>query len=96
MIPREAVEEEIERSYVRPSLEPTQTDDPSRVTWRRALIAALPTDVSARLVLLHDMLEDGQELSPEERAEMARLEHEMAQSAAQVLQEVIRRERAAQ
>ena len=95
MIPREAILEEIERSRVRP-LQATATpgQEAASLGWRRELLAALPREVVQRLDTLHAQLEDGQELSPDELAEMARLEREMADAAARHLQRIIRRGRA--
>jgi hypothetical protein len=46
------------------------------------LLAALPSDLVARLDALHDGLEDGREPTPDEVAEMARLERAPADAAA--------------
>lgn len=96
MVPREAVQEEIERSRVRPSVEPAGTapEEAARSAWRRELLAALPRAVVGPLNALHDQLEDGQELSPAEKAEMVRLERAMADAAARYLEVIIRRGRA--
>jgi excisionase family DNA binding protein len=95
MIPREAVVEEIERSRVRPreGPPPTGDEDAAQRAWRRELLTALPREIVAGLDKLHDKLEDGQELSAEERAEMARLEREMTNAAARHLAGIIRRGR---
>jgi excisionase family DNA binding protein len=95
MIPRQAVIEEIERSRVRPREQPTPTaeGEMAQLAWRRELLTALPAEPVARLDELHDKLEDGQELSAEERAEMADLEREMTDAAARHLEGIIRRGR---
>jgi excisionase family DNA binding protein len=93
MIPRDAVVREIERSRVPADSgdrEPAEAD----LAWRRGLLAALPPDLVARLDALHDGLEDGRELMPDEVAEMARLERAMADAAARLLRRIIRRGRA--
>lgn len=96
MIPREAVQEEIERSRERPSegRVPSPEMSAERLAWRRQLPAALPRDVVARLNDLHDKMEDGRGLSADEQEEISRLEREMADSAAHHLQGIIRRGRA--
>ncbi len=92
MIPREAVLEEIERSRVRPRpAAPTSGQEAASLGWRRELLAALPREVVERLDTLHGRLEDGQELTPDEMAEMARLEREMADAAARHLQGIVGR-----
>jgi excisionase family DNA binding protein len=95
MIPREAVSEEIERSRVQPPEEPAPTaEDEAGLAWRREQLAALPRDVVDRLDELHDKLEDGQELSAEELAELVGLERAMTDAAARHLKERIHRGRA--
>lgn len=92
MVPREAIESEIERSYIRPSAPPVPEDEASpRIAWRRQLLAPPREEIAARLEALHDKLEDGQELSAEERAEMVHLERQMANAAAGVLEGFIGR-----
>jgi excisionase family DNA binding protein len=85
MIPRKAVESEIERSRIRPSSTSIPQDDASRIASRQQLLAALPPDIASRLGALHDRLEDGEELSAEEQAEMVQLERRMANAAAHVI-----------
>lgn len=96
MIPRATVREEIERSRVQPPEQPALTaeDEAGRLAWRRELLTALPRHVIDRLDELHDRLEDGPELSPEEQAELARLERAMTDAAARRLEKDIRRGRA--
>ncbi len=94
MIPRAAILEEIERSRVRPTRQ-AAPDEEARTTWRRELLGSLPRELMARLDGLHDRLEEGHELSPEEAAEMADLERTMANAAARRLQTIIRHGRAA-
>ncbi len=94
MIPREAVLEEIERSRVRPQETSPPDTDTASPAGRRELLAALPREVVRRLDELHERLEDGQELTRYEVAEMARLEREMADAAARHLQGIILRRRA--
>jgi excisionase family DNA binding protein len=91
MIPVEAVQAEIERSQAPPAMPPTPDEQASQVAWRRQLLAALPADVSARLTELHDTLEDGEQLTADEQAELVRLEREMADAAARTLANAIRR-----
>ena len=96
MIPSATVRGEIERSRIQPPERPAPTaeDEAVRLAWRRELLAALPRHVIDRLDVLHDRLEDGQELSAEEHAEMARLERAMTVAAARHLETIIRRGRA--
>jgi hypothetical protein len=70
---------------------PTPDEQASQVAWRRQLLAALPAAITARLTTLHDKLEDGQQLTAHEQAEMVRLEREMADAAARTLVNVVRR-----
>ena len=63
------------------------------IAERKAALAALPTDVVARLEALHDRLEDGESLSAAEKLEMALLEQEMATASARLLQDRIRQQR---
>jgi excisionase family DNA binding protein len=90
MIPRAEVEAEIQRSQVQPPQSHAPEDEQARVAWHQALVAALPSDVTRRLETLHDQVEDGQHLSSDEGAEMARLERQMADAAAQVLKDIAR------
>jgi excisionase family DNA binding protein len=66
---------------------------PASLTWRQALLAALPRETVERLDALHERLEDGQSLTADEQAEMIRLERQMADAAARHLHGVIRRGR---
>jgi excisionase family DNA binding protein len=91
MIPREAIEAEIQRSRAPSPLPRTAEEEAARIAWRRQLLAALPTEITARLRKLHNKFEDGEELTDEEQAEMICLEREMQKEAANVLKEVIRR-----
>lgn len=91
MIPREAVEAEIQRSIVPPLPPLSPEEEAARIAWRRQLLAALPTEITAPLHALHDKFEEGEALSDAERAEMIRLEREMQRAAANVLKGVIRR-----
>lgn len=96
MIPRAVVLEEIERSRVRPAelASPTAREVPVRAARRRALLAALPPTIVARLNALHNQLEEGQDLRPADKAEIVRLEREMAAAAAHQLRLVIHHEQA--
>jgi len=94
MIPRQAILDEIERSRVRPETLPalTPAQNAAAIDERKAALAALPSNVANRLEALHDKLEDGEPLSPDEKAEMVRLERAMAAASARLLQERIRRQ----
>lgn len=92
MIPRQAVEQEIERSRVGPRQPASAPDlDDARRAWRRELLTALPPDIARRLTSLHDDVEGGTELTVAQTAEMARLEQAMADAAARHLRREIRR-----
>lgn len=95
LIPWQAVQDEIERSRVRPAAPgvPTPQEEAASLAWRQQLLDALPDEVVERLDALHEKLESGRELSAAEEAEMARLEREMADAAARHLEVVIRRGR---
>lgn len=90
MIPSEAVRVEIERSVVRSPRPEASAQETPGVDWHRQLLAALPSDITARLNALHDKLEDGRALSGAEQNEMAHLDREMADAAAGILTRVIR------
>jgi hypothetical protein len=78
--------DEIERSCVRPErATPPSDSEAASIAWRQELLAALPRDTAERLDELHNKLEGGQALLPDEIAEMARLEHAMADAAARYL-----------
>jgi excisionase family DNA binding protein len=97
MIPREAVIAEIERSRVLPPQPEqgarAQGEEAAILDARRELLAALPRDTVEQLNALHQRLQDGQQLTPNEEAERIRLEREMADAAARHLQRIIRRGR---
>lgn len=95
MIPRQSVVEEIERSRVRPEALPVRTPEREAavIAERKAALAALPSDIGARLEVLHDKLENGDTLSAAEKEEMVHLEQEMAAASARLLQDRIRRQR---
>jgi hypothetical protein len=92
MIPRQAVLDEIERSRVRPEAVPalTPTQNAAAIAERKAALAALPRNAASRLEALHDKVENGEPLSPHEKAEMVRLEEEMTAASARLLQDRIR------
>ncbi len=83
MIPTEAVQAQIDQSRAPES--GSDADQVSPLAWRRQLLAALPSDVTARLAALHEKLEAGQNLSEPERADIERLELQMADAAARAL-----------
>lgn len=95
MIPRQAVEQEIERSRIgRDSSTRLSSVDEASLAWRRKLLAALPGDIATSLGALHDRVEDRRELTADEAAEMTRLEQAMADAAARHLRRGTRRRRA--
>jgi excisionase family DNA binding protein len=96
MIPRQSVLEEIERSRVIPDAIPalTLTQQSAAVTERKEAVAALPVDVAARLEALHDKLENAEPLTAVEQSEMERLEREMANASASLLEKRIQQQRA--
>lgn len=92
MIPRQVVEEEIERSRLPASEVVALEDSEAKVAFRKQLLAGIPRDISIRLGELHDRMEDGQELSSRETSEMISLERTMAQAAAGTLKGTIRQQ----
>ena len=87
MIEPEAVRQEIERSRIPPR---ASTPGPTEIAWRKALLDALPCELTARLEALHDKMEDGEQLSAGEQREMVQLEREMADAAARHLATLVR------
>jgi excisionase family DNA binding protein len=84
MIPREAVLDEIERSRARPSSRGDEVDA-TTLARRQRLLAGLPSKITAPLDALHDKLERGEPLTPDEERRIVALESEMINAAARTL-----------
>jgi excisionase family DNA binding protein len=85
MIPRETVLEEIERSRARPS-PPGDKAGAATLARRQRLLAGLPPKITGPLDALHDKLEGGEPLTPDEQRRMVELETEMIDAAARILE----------
>ena len=86
MIPRQALLDEIERSRVRTAPAERSPEEQAAIAAEgQRLLAALPPEIVAPLDALHDKMECGEQLSPEEQARMVALEREMTEAAARIL-----------
>jgi excisionase family DNA binding protein len=92
MIPRQALLEEIERSRVLPTDgERSPGEQAAIVARRKHLLAALPPEIARPLDALHEKMERGEPLTPDEQGRMVALEHDMAGAAARILTDEIER-----
>jgi len=92
MIPRRALLEEIERSRVHPTDgERSPGEQAAIVARRQHLLAGLPPEIVRPLDALHEKMERGEPLTPDEQGRMVALEHDMAEAAARILTDEIQR-----
>jgi excisionase family DNA binding protein len=92
MIPRQALLEEIERSRVHPvDGERSPEEQAAIVARRQQLLAALPPEIVGPLDALHEKMERGEPLTPDEQGRIVALEHDMAKAAARILTDEIER-----
>jgi excisionase family DNA binding protein len=92
MIPRQALLEEIERSRVHPvDGERSPEEQAAIVARRQQLLAALPPEIVGPLDALHEKMERGEPLTPDEQSRIVALEHDMADAAAGILTDEIKR-----
>ena len=92
MIPRQAVLDEIERSRARPAPAQRSPEEQAAIAAEsQRLLAALPPEIVGPLDALHAKMERGEPLTPDEQARMVALERDMAEAAARILTDEIRR-----